>query len=485
MNSNLEQDAQKVISALKTTRNAAQIGSAVTSVMIIWIIAFSKAQEFLPAWGAGLLAVFIVGLALGVMELGLRIFLPFALDEILAGRAWNEKGRVKAAYRVTFWLFCLALCAALALGTGGTSWLGRIDMIEAATPPPQVADLNQVRQDQDAERNRIHLSYQDQINSATKTHAKRVKDAQKSAKQMLEDAKHSKGEKMYQLYVSGNGWAETQLASAIKKAESAGQSLIDSEKNKVKELTAMQATTLSSLSSDQKEVFGKISQQTETTISRFDNKFDRNTLMIGVFGVGCLGLFILTNILLSIYRVLSGVPTFEDKPQERRQFSLNMNWVPTFGGQSKPTPTASARPIGLRVYGEEKKTTDPGSDGISGKATTFQEGNMGAESGNISPNVTTPEQSYHQSAGGSFSGKVTDREPPQPKEVEVQHIPDNTNKSYSKRKDVKARERLIATTFFAYKEENGGKKPTMQTLSKITGIGYKTTRKIAHDLGLK
>ncbi len=504
MSSNLQKDATQVISALKTTRNAAQIGSAVTSVMIIWIIAFNKAQEFLPAWGAGLLALFIVGLALGVMELGLRIFLPFALDEILGGRAWKEKGAVKAAYRVTFWIFCLALCAALALGTGGTSWIGRIDMVEAATPPPQVADLNQVRQDQDAERTRIHSSYQAQIDAAASSHIERTKEAKKAAKQLLEDAKRSKGARMYQLYVSGNGWAEKQLEPAIRKAESAGNALIQSEVNKVKELTAMQATTLSALSAGQQEVFGKISHQAETTISRFDSKFERNTFMLGVFGVGCLGLFILTNILLSLYRVLSGEPTFAEKT-ERRNLKINTNWLPKFdlGKFSRtPSPTAQTQ-IGFGNIGGQKQTVEaadhsnkrpqknrfPESEsGNFSKPPAGESGNFSkpstGESGNFSPKTTTGSGNFSPKAttgSGSFSEVHDGKE----EDGRSTFIPDNSGRTYKKRRDVKDREKLIASSFFAYQEENEGEAPTMQTLSRITGLGYKTTRKIAGELGLK
>ncbi len=495
MSSNLQQDAQKVIVALKVTRNASQVGSAVTSVMIIWIIAFSKAQEFLPPWGAGLLALFIVALALGVMELGLRIFLPFALDEILAGRAWNEEGKIKSAYRISFWIFCLALCAALAFGTGGTSWLGRIDMIEAASPPPQVADLNQVRVDQDAERSRIYDKYEGEIQHARNSHLQRIKNAQATAKKLLDDAKHSKGTKMYQLLQSGNDWAAHQLSAAIQKAQKEGNALIEAEKEKVKQLSSEQATTLSALSAGQQEVFGKISQQAESTISRFDSKFERNTFMLGVFGVGCLGLFILTNILLSIYRVLSDVPTFEEQP-ERRKIKLSTNWIPEIKmGKSShaPSPTAQARPIGFGAK-EDGSAINPEADGgnFSGKATTpttaskeDQSGSFSPEevdkSGSFSPNVTTSEESYHGADSGNFSDNLLANRV----EVKVRDIPDNTSKPYKKRRDVRARERLLATAFFTYRDENDGDPPSMRTLSNITGVGYKTTREIAQRLGLK
>ncbi len=440
--SELKNDASNVISALKKVRDGSQLGSALTSVCIIWIIAYNKALEFLPYLGAVFFAVFMVGLGLFILEGGLRTFLPFVFDEIFSFRFRRENQQYKKVYRGVFWVVLLGLCGLLAMGTGGTSWLGRVDMVEAATPPPTPTDLDKVRTDQESNLAAIRTDFDARIEDARRTERDRVKAALAQSRQLLEDAKNSKGATMRGLYQQGNGWAEKQLSKSIAKAKADGDHLLNAAKHKVDNLMAEKDAALTAEKTGQTLVFTEISEQNKTRQESYGEKFQRNTLMLGVFGVGCLVVFILVNLLLSFYRIISDEPTFQRK--EGTPFRLPRIKMPqvAFGGagyQPPPQPATMGYPTG-------------------------------GPSGNLSPNVAAFSGKIRQEVATSMAGGGPT--PP----------PDTTGMSYQKRADRIANENLVRAAWSQF--ELYKVKPNMRLIAEQTGLSYRTVRYIVADLGL-
>jgi hypothetical protein len=448
----LQQDASNVISALKTTKNAAQVGSAITSIAIIWIASYSRFVEFLPKPWAMAWALSIVLLALGVMELGLRTFLPFVFDELFAWRMKREDTNTKRTYRFLFLLVCCLLCAILATGTGGTSWLGRIDMVEAATPPPQTADLENLRQDQNRLLQDRGAEFDQRIAEAKRSEKARVKAAKKEATRLLTAAKNSKGQKMASLAASGNGWARLQLQKAVSDAKTKGDQLIELEKGKVDALRRQKDQELASIRSKHVREFNDIKQQGQQVMMSYQSRFSRNTMIVGLFGVGCLVIFVICNLLLSWYRIIEDQPTFHKEKARKITGSFSMPDL----GFSRPAPDLdmpkanASGPVGYPTAG----------------------GNFSAQSGNFSPKSYRSEE------------KVTAPESYREAEKIAASAPDNRGKSYRKRKDVIENEIAVKTAWEELKHELN-KMPTVAQVCERTGISDRTARKIINRLNLR
>ena len=64
---------------------------------------------------------------------------------------------------------------------------------------------------------------------------------------------------------------------------------------------------------DARQRFTSIEAQNQDKQGNWADKYDRNSRIIGFFGVGCLLIFFLSQVLLSLARVVSDVPTFADE----------------------------------------------------------------------------------------------------------------------------------------------------------------------------
>lgn len=464
----LIKQAGPVIRALRLTSSAAQVGAGATSVMIVAVVAYARWLEVLPPIWAKIATAAVVVLFLLVVEGGLKTFTPFGLDELLSFRLRHEEGRGKKLYRAAFMLVCLLLIGGLGLGTLGTSWIGRHDMAEVATPPPQTADLASITARQEHLISRMDSSFEAKLANLRETEAQRIKQAKAEAARLLENAKRSMGTRMYELYQDGNGWAEQQLSSSMRRAQVEGEQLIRDQVEAVERMEEEKRRYMTLQNAELRDRFESVEGQNQEKLQTWESKYDRNSALIGYFGIGCTLIFFVCQVLLSLARIVSDVPTFADE----READARAGSSPTLG-----LPSYSLREDLREAMGQLRQNRSPQPQASYHQAedtrseigfdTATRRQQRDPQSGNNSPNTT--------GTTGNNSGNIT--------ATTVAPPPNNTGKKYRsdrRRQETLDQVRLAYQTLLA--ERNAP--PQATEVARVVGRTEKTVRSALRELGL-
>lgn len=272
------QTKSDALSILKTTRNAAATGGAITSMVIVGTIAYQGMLDFLHPVFAGFLAILAIALVAFVVDYGLRKTLPFGFDILIAGE-WRKD------WKIAGFLFLLFVVNAGQVYTSlKLSWEGRKEAAAAIQPDLQVKDLTAINSQVTASNIRERRGIENQI-KAISTQI-REKEKQTIAAYPTYTEKIKSGDDKW-------GWHAGQLEKKKEKATA------DLRSQKTDLIASLASLTKTQTMKDSLTLFSAATINAFNTNEYVTNK-DRNMKYIGYFGAGCVLLVPFLSLMLSL-----------------------------------------------------------------------------------------------------------------------------------------------------------------------------------------
>jgi len=263
---------------LKTTRNAAAIAAAITSMTIVGTVAYTGFAEYLPRLLAFTLAAGAVLMVAFVIDYGLRKTLPLGFDLLISGQ-WFRDWRTAA-----FLALLLSFNFIQAFSSIKLSWEGRKEAVAAIQKAPELEDIAQTKRQVD------------QTGSAKI----RAMDSEVSKLRKDIERKESEVERLHPTYIdrikSGSdkwGWYAGQLDKMKNNKTSKLQS----------ELTALLSARTKAIESEIQTAQLTVSNIAATNTAKWDEyeiSKNRNMAYIGYFGAGCTLVVVVISLMLSL-----------------------------------------------------------------------------------------------------------------------------------------------------------------------------------------
>lgn len=263
---------------LKTTRNAAAIAAAITSMTIVGTVAYTGFAEYLPRFVAFVLAAGAIAMVAFVIDYGLRKTLPLGFDLLISGQ-WFRDWRTGA-----FLALLLSFNFIQAYSSVKLSWEGRKEAVAAIQQAPQLEDIAQTKRQVD------------QTGSAKI----RAMDSEISKIRKDIERKESEVERLHPTYIdrikSGSdkwGWYAKQLDAMKKSKTSKLQS----------ELTALISARTNAINAETETAQLTVSNIAATNTAKWDEyeiSKTRNMTYIGYFGAGCTLVVVVISLMLSL-----------------------------------------------------------------------------------------------------------------------------------------------------------------------------------------
>lgn len=263
---------------LKTTRNAAAIAAAITSMTIVGTVAYTGFAEYLPRFIAFIFSLGAVVMVAFVIDYGLRKTLPLGFDLLISGQ-WFRDWRTGA-----FLVLLLSFNFIQAYSSVKLSWEGRKEAVAAIQKAPDLTDIAQTKRQVD------------QTGSAKI----RAMDSEVSKLRKDIERKESEIERLHPTYIdrikSGGdkwGWYAGQLDKMKKNKTSKLQS----------ELTALLSARTKAIESETETAQLTVSNIAETNTAKWDEyeiSKSRNMAYIGYFGAGCTFVVVIISLMLSL-----------------------------------------------------------------------------------------------------------------------------------------------------------------------------------------
>lgn len=301
------------------TRDIASFIGAMTSIAVIWAIAFNNLSEALGnRYIAGTFAALTVAGVLFIIDWGLRADLGYGFDLLFSGNAWKN-WRLSA-----FLILLLGFNVIRSAVTVTLSWQGRKDVVLAVSEAPELADVAQAKTGMDAASSERLNGIRQQVSDLQKQIATAEAGAGSAA--------------LHKLAASGNGWAKTELSRAKAKAT----------RSLRKQLEIAQAAYTRIASTDAQASANAVSalaMGNTAKLERFQEISSRNMAYLGYFGAGCTFIVILISLMLSLLNTAEqDTPVYSYKHNVNGNTSVSPVYPPNVLPVSNTaTPTVTKR----------------------------------------------------------------------------------------------------------------------------------------------
>jgi hypothetical protein len=276
------------------TRDIASFIGAMTSIAVIWAIAFNNLSEALGnRYIAGAFAALTVAGVLFIVDWGLRADLGYGFDLLFSGNAWKN-WRLSA-----FLILLLGFNVIRSAVTVTLSWQGRKDVVLAVSEAPELADVAQAKTGMDA-------ASSERLNGIQK----QVADLQS---QITAAEAGAGSAALHKLAATGNGWAKSELSRAKANAS----------RGLRKQLEIAQAAYTRIASTDAQASANAVSalaMGNTAKLERFQEISSRNMAYLGYFGAGCTFIVILISLMLSLLNTAE-----QDTPVYSYKHNVNGN----------------------------------------------------------------------------------------------------------------------------------------------------------------
>jgi hypothetical protein len=291
---NLFKSQNSSIRNWELTRDIASFIGAITSVAVIWAIAFNNLSEALGnRYIAGAFAALTVAGVLFIVDWGLRADLGYGFDLLFSGNAWKN-WRLSA-----FLILLLGFNVIRSAVTVTLSWQGRKDVVLAVSEAPELADVAQAKTGMDAASVARLNGIRQQVESLQKQIATAEAGAGSAA--------------LHKLAATGNGWAKSELSRAKAKAT---RSL-----RKQLEVAQLAYTKIASTDAQASaNAVSALAMGNTAKLERFQEISSRNMAYLGYFGAGCTFIVILISLMLSLLNTAE-----QDTPVYSYKHNVNGN----------------------------------------------------------------------------------------------------------------------------------------------------------------
>lgn len=275
------------ITNLERTRNLAIIGGAISGITVIWTVLYAQFSGALVGWSvgtfiAGTLATVLTALVVFVVDYGTKVDLPYALDLLFSGRAFQDVGK---NWRVLLFAIILLSFNFARLGfTAAIDWYGRGDMISVVMQKPVESDI---------------VAIKDSLSKATvATVATVEKDLRQLHRQLSQAERQVEKENPALLKnIMGKqdkwGWNARELRKRKDKATA-------NIRKQIATKDALLMDRLSKESSTTDLIVASQQKKNEREQAEYREKKHRLSMGVGYFGVGCSLATLIISILLSL-----------------------------------------------------------------------------------------------------------------------------------------------------------------------------------------
>lgn len=316
---NLFKSQNSSIRNWELTRDIASFIGAMTSIAVIWAIAFNNLSEALGnRYIAGAFAALTVAGVLFIVDWGLRADLGYGFDLLFSGNAWKN-WRLSA-----FLILLLGFNVIRSAVTVTLSWQGRKDVVLAVSEAPELADVAQAKTGMDAASVARLNGIRQQVESLQKQIATAEAGAGSAA--------------LHKLAASGNGWAKSELSRA---KANATRSL-----RKQLEVAQLAYTKIASTDAEASaNAVSALAMGNTAKLERFQEISSRNMAYLGYFGAGCTFIVILISLMLSLLNTAEqDTPVYSYKHNVNGNTSVSPVYPPNVLPVSNTaTPTVTKR----------------------------------------------------------------------------------------------------------------------------------------------
>lgn len=317
---NLFKSQNSSIRNWELTRDIASFIGAMTSVAVIWAIAFNNLSEALGnRYIAATFAAITVAGVLFIVDWGLRADLGYGFDLLFSGNAWKN-WRLSA-----FLILLLGFNVIRSAVTVTLSWQGRKDVVLAVSEAPELANVAQAKTGMDA-------ASSERLNGIRQ----QVSDLQNQ----IGTAEAGAGSAaLHKLAATGNGWAKSELSRA---KANATRSL----RNQL-EVAQLAYTKIASTDAQASaNAVSALAMGNTAKLERFQEISSRNMAYLGYFGAGCTFIVILISLMLSLLNTAEqDTPTYSYKHNVNGNTSVSPAVYPpnVLPVSNTATPTATKR----------------------------------------------------------------------------------------------------------------------------------------------
>ncbi|MEM6398401.1 MAG: hypothetical protein AAF741_18775 [Bacteroidota bacterium] len=202
----------------------------------------------------------------------------------------------------------------LAIATACFSLMASPEIADGSTPQVDNSELNAtattVNDGCAEEAGRITA----QLNEARAQDAHTLQQAKAEATALLKRAERSKGEKMYQLYKDGNGWAAGQLRTAMNRARNQGDDLIAQAKASARGpgLAAMLDQRMAGCGQSRDSMMATLSFIGHSNNSRYNNTLARRSWGLVILQIFALIVYLGSNMIIAVNCDMTGEKVQDD-----------------------------------------------------------------------------------------------------------------------------------------------------------------------------
>jgi|GEM_PF-4500571 len=227
-------EAASVYRTLKFAQQACFLVLALTSVFLVFTLSLDFfSQRIQHSTTTLILANLVTIAAYFAVDGALSTFLPYVAREML-NQSWKTHSKNRRRFARILGIVCLIQL----IITGTLSWWSSGEIADVSVSKPSNDSFTEAAILQNNVYDRDRSVLEQELSTAKSSEAKRIGEAKKEAKVLLNDAINSKGKAMAKLYRDGNRWAAKQLSKVINRAKEKGESLIQLEKSKAPTLQA-------------------------------------------------------------------------------------------------------------------------------------------------------------------------------------------------------------------------------------------------------
>lgn len=275
---NIFSSSQDAISILKTTRNAAAIAAALTSMTIVFAIAYGSAVEYMPRFFAYVFGIGAVGIVAFVVDYGFRQTLPLGLDLLISGYAWQD-WKVAAFMALLLGFNFLQGYSSIKL-----SWEGRKEAIAVIQKAPELEDMAQVK------------SQVDRTGSAKiRPIDSEIRDLRREIKRREDKVEQNHPTYIDKIQAGKDTWGWH--AGEIKKMKDRETAALNKE---LAELTSARTKAIQAETETAQITVSSIAATNETKWSDYQISKNRNMSYIGYFGSGCTIVVVLISLMIAL-----------------------------------------------------------------------------------------------------------------------------------------------------------------------------------------
>lgn len=272
--------SQDAIGILKTTRNAAAVAAAITSMTIVFAIAYGSAVEYMPRFFAYVFGFLAVSVVAFVVDYGFRQTLPLGLDLLISGYALSLANWKVGAFMFLLlgWNFIQGF-ASMKL-----SWEGRKEAIAAIQKEPELQDVAQVKA---------------QVDRAGSAKIRALDSEIRELRQQIE-RKEAEVERLHPSYMEAIKEDRDRWGWNAKQLESRKQASTGAMSRQLDELMTARTRAIEAETESAQLTVSSVAAVNESKWSDYQVSKTRNMAYIGYFGSGCTIAVFIISLMISL-----------------------------------------------------------------------------------------------------------------------------------------------------------------------------------------